>query len=1028
MKKKRVRTLSRELIVGLTVIVSVSTLLVTAVHIWLHYMDARRDLSAKSKEYSRFLQKSLSQPIWNFDFETVEKIAKAFSKNDLVAAVRVADEENNFIYESGTRQSVYSDHHRTTLPIAWGNRTIGRVDFWLTRESLRSAVLDMLWGSLAILAATLAAIIGVTRFFVTRHFRRPLQDLMARMDDLASGKPSTATPPFRHQETLEILNKFDEMKKHIHQREKDLENLNTHLENEIQERKQTALSLRKSEQHWHDIIQFASVGIYQTGVDGRILLVNPKLAEVFGYGSPEELSESVSSFADLYADPEDRTRLLQKNRSEGPVTGAEIRFKHTSGRDIWCHLSCRMTELNGEPVYEGFLMDMTERKQAENALRTSERRLAQIIDFLPDPTFVIDVDSRVIAWNRAIEALTDVPAETMLGKGDFEYAIPFYKERRPILIDLVRSWNEETAARYLYVKRKGHVLVSETEDPPFKPDDSCFWNAACLLFDENGAITGAIETIRDISEAKRVERSLRESKYRFKTFFNSNPDGVAIIGFDGAILDVNKSLLQMTGYAKEALIDGDFKNFIPSEYHPEIQASFGHFGKGLAPNHSLEVEYVTREGRRIPANVRAWLMTDRESRPMGIGVFLKDLSQIKHLSSEKADLEKQLQQSQKLEAIGTLAGGIAHDFNNIMAGILGYSELIQIKYTENFPELSDYIDRILKAGNRARDIVRHILQYSREENGLCAPVDIAPLVRESIQLLESTLPAHVQVIENLTTHEERVSADPARIHQVIMNLCTNAGHSLKKRGGNIIVSLEKIDLNEPRQANGLKIPAGPYLQLTVSDTGDGIAPDIIDRIFDPYFTTKSVDEGTGLGLSVTLGIVKNLKGLIEVESIVNVGTAFTVFLPEVQEHAFSPTNRMDDISQGGQEHILIIDDEPYFLEAVKEHLTLLGYRVTAEGSSLRALDSFRTASKDFDLILTDQSMPEMTGIQLAGLIRELNPAVPIILCTGFSDQVTPQSAGQFGISRFLMKPVSRATLAQAVFELLQQQKRNTALF
>jgi PAS domain-containing protein len=272
------------LTVGLTVIVSVSTLLVTAIHIWLHYLDTRRDFSAKSTEYSRFLQKNLSQPIWNFEFETVEKIAEAFFNNELVAAVRVADEKNIPIFEGGTIQPAHSDHQRTTLPIAWENRTIGRVDFWLTRESLKSAALDMLWGSLAILAATLAAIISVTRLFVTRHFRRPLKDLMARMDDLASGR-SSAAAPFRHQETVEILYKFNEMKERIHQREKDLENLNTHLENEIQERSQMALSLQKSEQHWHDIIQFATVGIYQTTVEGRILLVDPKLAEVFGYGS-----------------------------------------------------------------------------------------------------------------------------------------------------------------------------------------------------------------------------------------------------------------------------------------------------------------------------------------------------------------------------------------------------------------------------------------------------------------------------------------------------------------------------------------------------------------------------------------------------------------------------------------------------------------------------------------------------------------------------------------------------------------------
>jgi len=253
---------------------------------------------------------------------------------------------------------------------------------------------------------------------------------------------------------------------------------------------------------------------------------------------------------------------------------------------------------------------------------------------------------------------------------------------------------------------------------------------------------------------------------------------------------------------------------------------------------------------------------------------------------------------------------------------------------------------------------------------------------------------------------------------VVMNLCTNAYHAMRETGGELRIGLENHVLEAPREAHGSRITPGPYLKLTVTDTGHGIPRNIIDRIFDPYFTTKKVGEGTGLGLSVTLGIVKSLKGLLEVESSPGLGTAFTVFFPAGRSGPCQGDPDVGDIPLGRQERILLVDDEPYFLNAIQEHLELLGYQVSSFSNGADALDIFRENPAGYDLVLTDQSMPGMSGIQLSAHIREINPTIPIILCTGFSDQITKETAIHFSISRFLMKPVNRITIARTVSDLL----------
>lgn len=394
---------------------------------------------------------------------------------------------------------------------------------------------------------------------------------------------------------------------------------------------------------------------------------------------------------------------------------------------------------------------------------------------------------------------------------------------------------------------------------------------------------------------------------------------------------------------------------------------------------------------------------------------------VKRDVTENEKLKAQLLHAQKMEAVGTLAGGISHDFNNILGGIIGYAELA-MEHADKYPEVpgktKKYLSRILESANRATELVQQILRFSRQQQADRGIFEISPLVKEVLRLLDSTLPKNIRIEKRIAADRDSVTGDPTHIHQVLMNICTNAYHAMRESGGTLTLELENTEIRERKRFLGMEIPAGDYLRFSVSDTGSGIPPEILDRIFDPYFTTKKVGEGTGLGLSVSAGIVQNHHGLIEAESSPGQGTVFRVYLPLAPAAPDMISPEKEKIPRGRGQKILFADDEHFFLEAIAEQLRNLDYEVTALTESRRALKLISSDPRRFDLVLTDQTMPDMTGIQLAGEIRKLNPEIPIILCTGFSETVTEQTAGEYGISKFLMKPVHREELAKAVYELL----------
>jgi nitrogen-specific signal transduction histidine kinase len=386
--------------------------------------------------------------------------------------------------------------------------------------------------------------------------------------------------------------------------------------------------------------------------------------------------------------------------------------------------------------------------------------------------------------------------------------------------------------------------------------------------------------------------------------------------------------------------------------------------------------------------------------------------------TERKRLETQLRQAHKMQAIGTLAGGIAHDFNNILTAILGYTELAMVERQQD-RVLGGYLRGVLTAGNRAKDLVQQILAFSRQTERERTPIQVHLLIQEVLDLLRVALPSNIAIQPVIDPYAGSVLADPTQIHQVVLNLCTNAAHAMRETGGVIEVRLEPVDLPNDCTTGTADLKAGAYVRLTVRDTGHGMAPEIMERIFEPFFTTKNVGEGTGMGLAVVHGIVTSNGGAITVESAPEQGATFAVYLPRL----VTPTTATVDIQEplpGGCERMLFVDDEAALVRLWQAALERLGYIVVVCTSSLEALDVFRAAPQHFDLVITDYTMPIMTGEVLAHELRRTRPDIPIILYTGFSDTTVAERARALGIDAFVLKPVRVRDLNLAIRQVLAQ--------
>ena len=525
-------------------------------------------------------------------------------------------------------------------------------------------------------------------------------------------------------------------------------------------------------------------------------------------------------------------------------------------------------------------------------------------------------------------------------------------------------------------------------------------------------IAGAIANARLFSDLKKIENSLRESEERFRLAYQTSPDAININRMeDGLYVDANEGFTWLTGFTREEVIGKTSREIdIWCDPADRLELVRGLTEKGYYEN--LEADFRRRDG-----SITTALMSARIIVLHGIPHILsitRDISERKRAEAEHRAMEEQLFEAQKMEAMGTLAGGIAHDFNNILGAIIGHAELAEEEHDEQVRKRS--IDQVLKAAARAKNLIRQILAFSRHTEHEKKPIDLRNICKETMQLLSSTIPSTIEIRTNITDKPCIVTADPSQMHQILMNLCTNATHAMGERGGILDVNLTHAKIEAGRQDTDLK--PGSYARLTVSDTGHGIDPAIISRIFDPFFTTKSVGTGTGLGLSVVYGIVKHHDGAITVASKPGEGSTFSIDIPCVAEAEPVDHPQVVGSIPKGDECILLVDDEKVLVDLGQRMLCSLGYEVTAVTDSREALRIFRMNPGKFDLVITDMTMPHMAGSDLAKEIIKEKPDTPIILCTGFNEFMNAEKALDMGIRALIMKPLSRRDLGNIVRETL----------
>ena len=505
-----------------------------------------------------------------------------------------------------------------------------------------------------------------------------------------------------------------------------------------------------------------------------------------------------------------------------------------------------------------------------------------------------------------------------------------------------------------------------------------------------------------------AEKTLRESEEKYRLLFENANDAIFVVQ-DQSIKFPNPRTLELAGYSAEELAKVPFDDLL----HPEDKALVvDRHIRRLAGEEDLPTTYSFRVINKIGDEVLIELSAvpiTWEGRKATLN-FVRDITQQKKI-------ETQLQEAQRMEAIGTLAGGIAHDFNNILGIVLGYAELAMDDVPEWNPAWHN-LGEIRKASLRAKDVVRQLLSFARKSEIMKKPTNLIPVVKESLNLLRSSIPRSIEIRQNIPEDVDSILADPTQMNQVLINLCTNAHHAMPE-GGVLEASLKNVELDEDAAAKYPDLKPGRYVNLTVSDTGQGINPELKDRIFDPYFTTKEIGKGTGMGLSVVHGIVKSHKGAISVDSDIGHGTTFSLFFPVVKEEAVSEPE-MDEKLPEGNERILLVDDEESIIYVGRLRLERLGYKVETRMNPVEALELFRADPDRFDLVITDMTMPQMNGDQLVKEVLKIHPDMPTILCTGFSERIDEEKAKSIGIRKYIEKPINSSKLAKIVRKVLDE--------
>ena len=649
-------------------------------------------------------------------------------------------------------------------------------------------------------------------------------------------------------------------------------------------------------------------------------------------------------------------------------------------------------------------MQNEELQRIQEELGKTKNRYTHLYDFAPTGYFTVNKKGAIEEANLTMAVMLGVERSGLTGKMLSHFILKddqdvFYKHRQRLL---------ETEAPQIcelrLVKKDGRQFFARLE---------------CVIIKTKGDEFGEIRAaVSDITESKRSEEALRHNEKRYRSLFNSIRDAILVADTNRTIIDCNQAFIDLFGYLKKEVLGKPTLSIYESEeeFRRMGVAIKDHMGD---PGFLYIVNYQKRNGSVFPGETNVFYLQDDKGATVGFIGLIRDVTQSQQAQEDHEKLKAQLSQAQKMESIGNLAGGIAHDFNNILSSIIGFTELSLDEVTKG-SDLEDHLQEVYTAGKRAKDLVRQILTFARQTNEEVKPIHIDEIVKESLILIRSALPTNIEIKKTITS-DSLVVGNPELIQQTLMNIASNAADSMEENGGVLTVTVSDAVIDQAFATSHNLLGAGDHVKITVADTGTGIPPEVIHSIFEPYFTTKASGRGTGLGLASVHGTVKKYGGSITVESQPGQGSIFTILLPVTRRKAVIHPYQPETLPRG-TERILFVDDELPIVKMGRQALERLGYEVTARTSSVEALELFQSKPDAFDLVVTDMTMPNLTGDRLAIELMKIRRDIPVILCTGYSKKIADETALEIGIKDFAYKPIVKADFAKTVRKVLDEAK------
>ncbi len=649
------------------------------------------------------------------------------------------------------------------------------------------------------------------------------------------------------------------------------------------------------------------------------------------------------------------------------------------------------------------IRDITDRKLAEEALVESEAFFNRIIEQSPFPTWISDAKGTMIRANPALKKVLNLSDEQLIGK----YNAFEDKQIEPDILKVLHDALQKGKTTDYELDWIGE----KTGIDGIQEGNRVYCEGTMFpIHNQKGRITNAVITYKDSTDKKRAEEALLESEEKYRLAMDATTDGLWDWNVESGEVYYSPSWLKILG---EKEVPPKYESWMNRIYPNDKETVLS----TLQDHLDGKSEYWQKE-HRLSTKTGKWkwvlgrgcvVKVSENGQPLRMVGTMTDIT-------ERKRLERQLQQTRKMQSIGTLAGGIAHDFNNILTPIVGYTEMLMEDLPPDSP-FRNYSNEIYKSALRARALVKQILTFSRHEKHETKPMRMQPILKETIKMVRSTIPSSIELMQDIDGKCGIINADPTHIHQMIMNLLTNAYHAVGDGIGKITVELKDVELTALELFNPHMTP-GTYNCLTISDTGSGMDDETKSWVFEPFFTTKELGKGTGMGLSVVHGIVETLNGGIKILSEVGKGTKFSVYIPLAKDAVDISKPQTEEAVPGGTESILIVDDEKAILQMENMMLQRLGYRIRSCDNSIDALEIFRSAPDNFDLIITDMAMPNMPGDKLAVELLKIRSDIPILLCTGYSEKINSDNAMIIGIRGFLTKPIVKKAFAQKLREVL----------